>query len=327
MFSGARLRLLAWDADYSGELALEGAEEEVDEGIDLSTEQPAGSWQAIMPLAAPRPASTVFVDGVRRIDVRLVGSRPDRIFHGIFGSYAVGTTILEPGTARFGRRVVRRLVVLGSGESLPHAVHVGPALDFEPLSTPDTEPDAPLRALQRDMRRAEEQLAGNAVTESDALVIVDGPLTFESQHGDRVVGYVKGIHDLHLPGDHLPFLASLPPSSRTPLFALPGRRFARFSWFVRLAEPPAGSADLFGLARLEVVASVGIDAARALADATTALLPLLAPPRGRDPRSPQNLLPIGGLEAHLRQWLGDRRVVRSQIERAVVREAMHAGET
>ncbi len=328
MFAGVRLRLLAWDVEYGTELALDADPAAPDDEVDLGVELPSDSWLPITPAASLRAPRVIFVDGVRRIDVRIVGAWPERIFHGIFGSYAVGTAVLEPGTARFGAHRVVRLVVLGSGESLAEPVTVTPTLVFAPLSTAEHEPVAPLRALQNDMRRAEEELARSAAVEPDHLVVVDGPLTFESPHGSRVVGYVKGIHDLHLPPDRLPFLGSLPARARTPLFALRGsKRFARFSWFLRLAEPPVGNADLFGLARLEVVASVGIDAARSLADATTALLPGLAAPRTRDPRSPQNLLPIGALEGHLRQWLGDRRVVRSQIERAVVKEAMRAEET
>jgi hypothetical protein len=67
--------------------------------------------------------------------------------------------------------------------------------------------------------------------------------------------------------------------------------------------------------------SVGLYAARQYANATAYLLPRFAPGRGRDPRSPQNLLPIGALEAQLRRRLGDVRLVRRHIESLIAREA------
>jgi hypothetical protein len=324
IFAGTRLRLLAWEAEYGPELPLD-APAAAEDDVDLAVEQPADAWRPVVPLPSARPRRTVFVDGVRRIDVRLVGSRAGRSFHGLFGSYAVGTSRLEPGSARLDAHVVARRVVLGSGEALERPVTLAPGLAFEPISTPEEEPDAPLRALQSDMRRAEEELARAATRAGDALVVVDGPLSFEGTPGEGVVGYVKRIHDLYLPSDRRPFLAALPAGARTPLFALThSRRFSRYAWFVRLAPPRVGDADLVGLARLECVASIGVDAARALADAIAALLPQVAPSRGRDPRSPQNLLPISAIETSLRRWLGDPRVVRSQVERAIVRDAMHA---
>jgi len=323
LFCGARLRLLAWDAEYGPEVALDAPVGNGEE-VDLAVEVEPARWQPIQPHDAVRPARVVFVDGVRRIDVRLLGTRGDAVFHGLFGSYAVGTVVLQPGSARLGTHVVGRRVVLGAGEALREPVTIAPALTYEPLSTPEREPDAPLRALQSDMRRVEEAVARDAAAGGDALVVADGPLTFEGTPGERVVGYVKRVHDLHLPHSCLPLLAALPAGARTPLFALRhSKRFARYSWFVRLAAPAPGAASLYGLARLEVVASIGAEAARALADQTAALLPGLAPSPVRDPRSPQNLLPIGGLEAHLRTRLGDRRVVAAAIERAVVKEALH----
>ena len=60
-----------------------------------------------------------------------------------------------------------------------------------------------------------------------------------------------------------------------------------------------------------------------VADATASCLPRLAPSPGRDPRAPQNLLPIGALEGALRRRLGDARLVRRHIEALVAREIVH----
>jgi hypothetical protein len=106
----------------------------------------------------------------------------------------------------------------------------------------------------------------------DTLVIVDGPLTFEEPIRGAAVGYIKRIFKLYLPREHLGLLARLKAGERTPLFALrSSRRFVRFSWFVRLADPHLGDSELAGIARLEVSETVGVEAARRLANATTAL--------------------------------------------------------
>ena len=121
-----------------------------------------------------------------------------------------------------------------------------------------------------------------------------------------------------------PVLFSLAAGARTPLFTLSSRRFARYSWFLRLAAPYAGDSELSGLVRLEVAEGVGLEAARVLADATCVLLPRFAPSRGRDPRAPQNLLPIGALESHLRHRLGDSNLVRRHISACLAKEVTRA---
>jgi hypothetical protein len=57
--------------------------------------------------------------------------------------------------------------------------------------------------------------------------------------------------------------------------------------------------------------------ARQLADETATRLPAFVPSRARDPRAPQNLLPIGALEQHLRHRLGDARLIRRKIAQLI----------
>jgi hypothetical protein len=57
---------------------------------------------------------------------------------------------------------------------------------------------------------------------------------------------------------------------------------------------------------------VGQDDAVALADRVTAQLPRFAG-RPADPRTPQNLAPVGGLETWLRHRMGDARMVRRSL--------------
>ena len=66
--------------------------------------------------------------------------------------------------------------------------------------------------------------------------------------------------------------------------------------------------------RLEAKAARGLAEARALADLSARELPRFASDAMRDPRAPQNLFPIGGLEARLKHLLGDPAVVRRAVE-------------
>jgi hypothetical protein len=54
-----------------------------------------------------------------------------------------------------------------------------------------------------------------------------------------------------------------------------------------------------------------------LADSSTKTLPRLASASYKDPRAPQNLLPIGGLERRLRALLGDARLLHRALRLAV----------
>jgi len=76
--------------------------------------------------------------------------------------------------------------------------------------------------------------------------------------------------------------------------------------------------------RLEVSEGVGIDEAIRLAELTTSVIPRFVPSRTRDPRAPQNLVPIGALEQHLRRGLGDARLIHRRLATLLARELSHA---
>ena len=294
-----------------------------DEAVALDVELAPEKWRPISPIETMAPSQLIFVDGVRRIEARLIIRRRGRLCHGAFGSHAVGAVRVVAGAAACDPPQVGRLLVIGSGELVGTQVPIGQGLIYQPTSTSDTDPDAPLRAIQEAMRVAEERLGRELASTDGALVIADGPLTFAEISRGAVLGYIKRIFKLYLPRDHLDLLAALGAGERTPLFGLRSScRFVRFSWFVRLSDPQLGDSELAGIARLEVSETVGVEAARRLADASTLILPRFVPGRWRDPRSPQNLLPIGALEATLRRHLGDGRLIRRHIETLIAREAL-----
>jgi len=319
-FGALDIRIDPWDVDYGGELQLDSDEAPADD-VTLDVEFASDHWRPLKPQSTGQHR-LVFVDGVRRIEARLVIRRGDRVGHGAFGAFAVGSVIAGNGAAVCGEVLTERVIAIGSGEAIPGPIVVDPALVYRPLSTTDPSPEGPMRKIQEEMRAAEERFARILADQEGTLVVADGPLTFEERVRGGAVGFIKRLFRLYLPPDKLPLLARLSPGARTPVFALRStRRFARFSWFLRLAQPQAADSDLAGIVRLEVSESVGREEAQRLADATAAALPAFAPPRARDPRAPQNLLPIGALESQLRRRLGDARLARRRIESLIAMEA------
>jgi hypothetical protein len=325
MFGDFRVRVDPWDVDYGDQTPLVTSPDQSDEQVDLDVELAADHWAAVKPPEGAGPHLTaVFVDGIRRLELRVTVRQNDRLVHGAFGSFAVGAVVVGTHNASFGPVRIYRKVVLGSGQQLPTPVPVRPELVYVPESTDGEDVDAPLQGIQKWMRQAEARLASE-LSGDGVLTIVDGPLSFEPERQGTALGYIKRIHELYVPAKFISLLATLPAGTRTPMFCIRSKRsgFARYSWFQRLAEPNRGATELHGVVRLEVSSKVGVDVARALANAATNWLPQLAPKPGRDPRSPQNLLPIGALEQQLRKWLGDARLHRRWIETLVAKESLN----
>ncbi|MGO9061418.1 MAG: hypothetical protein ACLQU2_29180 [Candidatus Binataceae bacterium] len=316
-----KVRLDPWDAQYGSEFPLGEPEEQASEEVILDVEVPFDAWSPIAPAGTELPHRLIFVDGVRRLEARILARVPDGIRHGAFGSYAAGSVTVTDDAAEWGEMIIGRVAVLGGGSSLPQPVTVMDGLTYVPLSTESPEPEAPLKAILEQMRLAEERLARELADRNDTLVIADGPLTFADPVKGRVIGYIKRAFRLYLPPEGLQLLSALPAGSRTPIFnLLRSKRFARYSWFVRLTAPRIVEADLSGIVRLETADSVGLKEAQRLANLTAQALHRFVPGRSRDPRSPQNLLPIGALEDHLRRQLGHALLIRRHIESLIAQE-------
>ncbi len=330
-FEGFDLRLDPWSVEYGAELPAasddEGPAVEVDPYIEVAKE----GWGAISPLpstAMPLPAEVAFVDGVRRLELRVVVPRGLHWAHGAFGSWGVGAVIAsgDGGRMTFGEFEVGRCLVVGSGVLPPAPVVLGPGLAWDNHAAEGDEVDVPPKWVHRQMRESEERFARRLAATAPAggrLVVSDGPLSFVERTPAAVLGLVKRLHELYLPEDLLPVLATLTPGQRTPLVGLEGTAFPRYTWFMRLADSGVGEPPLSGLVRVEVAVGLGREAAARLADLSAILLPRYVPARARDPRAPQNLLAIGALESHLRRQLGDQALLRRHLE-TLVRAASRA---
>jgi hypothetical protein len=289
-----RIDVEAWAPEYGAPMqgeTLDRTDAEVDVGVEL----PAAQWRPID--AGRAPVSRVaFVDGVRRIDARVwvtPDGGPTRM--GICASYAAGLVFCDGPSARILKAEVRRgLFTTGGVPNLPsragtyHAVAVA-GDTIEQLS----------QSLQERMTLLEAEVARGH--EGADMLVLDGPLTGKLDL-TGAIGYVKTHRVAYLPGGLDAVIARLDAGQRSPLFLTQGS-WSRFSWYLRLT--PVAGHPWSGVVRCEVSAAMSLDEVKRTADAAAATIPRFASEPHKDPRAPQNLYPIAGLERELRRRTGD----------------------
>ncbi|GAA0381635.1 hypothetical protein Acor_53200 [Acrocarpospora corrugata] len=297
-----------WDPGYAAAVAvealaeLEGSSAE----LDLEVEVPAPEWRPITPPVGTAPPKVLLIaDGVRRIDARVwVHGGPEEMpVAGIAASYAAGIVRCVPGgdtPAALAAVEVRRSL-FSSAPSAPEAVT--PLAVYQAEQSGDGGLDDLSLALQRRLTELEVTLAINYRAESgeDDLLLVDGPLRGRT-HLPSTVGYVKTHHTSYLPKPQAAVVPALVRGQRTPVFRM-GTSWQRHAWYVKL--PVRSQTPWAGIARCEAGADLSVPEVVALANAITLVLPSMAGVDYKDPRAPQNLVPIGGLEKLLRHRLGD----------------------
>ncbi|MFP5308591.1 MAG: DNA double-strand break repair nuclease NurA [Actinomycetes bacterium] len=293
---GSRVVVEPWDPSYGSPVAGSafGPDAEPEGTVDVSREVDPSAWTPRTPGRGPA-TTVVVVDGVRRVDARLWVTDDRGTHAGLAGSCAAGTVVCGPDGARLGTVAVRRLLVAPADVA---PIHVAGA-PYEPHTVPDDDPDGLVAAVQDRMRELEAEVVAD--TTGAELVLVDGPLRGRTAV-ENAVGYVKTHRVAYLPPVVADVVADLSPGQRTPLF-LTRTSWARWSCYVRL--PHADGHPWAGVVRIELPATLDTAAAVERADLVAATLPRLASTPHRDPRAPQNLLPIGGLEQALRRRLGD----------------------
>jgi len=310
-----RLRLDPWPGDYDGALQIE--EFDQTQTAEIDTEVETSVWAGVPPQDRGRPCRIVFIDGVRRIDARVLGeSSSGQPVYGMFGSLAAGAVEVEANRALVKQVAVRRYLILGSNESGDaEAFQIGNVVvTFESYSAVDGAPTAPMLALQNLMRSEEANLA-EQMEGSGACVFADGPLTYFSGLKQQTIGVIKRLYQPYISGPQFGLLSQLQPGERTPVFAIRDGKYDRYAWYLRLARPRPMGYGVAGVVRLEVRSGTGVENAVELANTSAACLPEFASDSTRDPRSPQNLAPIGALEQELRRRLGDAITIRRGIEK------------
>lgn len=305
-----------WDPAYGAAFEadlLDASGAEVREDVEVAR----SDWAPLRPPADPAGV-VLFVDGVRRVEARVWIEDDDGGVHpGMCASFAAGVVRCD-GVAAVGPVIVDRATFTTFGGAGRVATNAG---DFPVRLSSSATPEGLALALQERMGAAEVKAAELACEQGDAeLIVVDGPLRGR-QHLARAVGYVKTHHVTYLPPDLHAIVGRMRAGERSPIFCV-GTSWSRLSWYLRLP----GDESTFawsGVVRCECSADLSLTEAKELADRVSATLPRYASRAHKDPRAPQNLYPIAGLERELRRRLGDAQVLYRAI-RAAARVAVAA---
>lgn len=314
-------RLDPWASDYgsSFELDAEADTEEAGPAADPFVE--TSHWEeGIVAAETARPGRLVFIDGVQRIEAWGRVEHADALIEAALASIAVGASICGDASATVECGLPARVLAVGqSATAEPFAVSAGKlTLAFEPESSQRGGRDGVLDAIRKRRSELERALAESQI-DRDSLVVLDGRLSFDPARATPVVGFAKTIHRFYLPEAQLGLVFRLRAGERTPVFRITYGETARYSWFLRLPNTRPIHHALAGVVRLETP-EIGADAAVGLANLTAYHLPAFASRPEHDPRAPQNLLPVGGLERRLRHELGDPLFIRRAIEDHLTRE-------
>lgn len=298
-----RFTVETWAPEYGAPIDPDMDESTAE--VDVAIEVPADSWRPLES-GAPPADDVVFVDGVRRIDANVwIEEGGDPPVYGVCAAYAAGAVRCD-GEARIVAATVERGLFTAARSAQPIETAHG-TYGVEP--TVGSTPEELWIGIQKRMGLLEGRVS--AGLGEGGLVVVDGPLSHHQQV-DGAVGYVKTQHVHHLPPDLRWILRQIPVGRRTPLFLTGGSRPHR-SWYLRLAST---GGPMSGVVRCEIAATGPVSTAVAVADQVTATLPRFASHEHKDPRAPQNLYPIGGLERELRRRLGDPALMYRALRRA-----------
>ena len=298
-----RFSVETWAPEYGS--PVEAEMDESTTAVDIDAELSAGEWRPL-DAAGPPADDVIFVDGVRRIDANVWiddGSEPPT--YGVCASYAAGAVRCNGAAQIVDAKVDRGLFTAGRNAEAIETRHGR----YEVVATVGSAPEDLWIGIQKRMGVLEGIVS--AGLDGSGLVVVDGPLSHH-QHVKGAIGYVKTQHVHHLPAEVRPILRSLPVGRRTPVFVMGGARQV-YSWYLRLSSV---GGVMSGVVRCEVAAMGTVTDVIGLAGRVTATLPRFASHEHKDPRAPQNLYPIGGLERELRRRLGDQMLMYRALRRA-----------
>lgn len=306
-----RLFVEGWAPEYGASVEpdehLRPAEGAVDVAVEARPWEPVRGADDGIPVVA-------FIDGVRRIDARLVLDTDTGPVPGICGTHAVGAVVWDRAERRSEvvEASVTRVALL-TGGNVPELPRLAHGIEFEAGAVPDDDPADLVRSFHDGMRRSEARLA-DELSRGGYFVVADGPL-YEYTDSDKM-GFVKSHRRSYLPDGHASIIGDLGAGERTPLFTIGEGGYRRYSWYVRLADRGRGH-SWSGIARCEASAVSGLEAVVVTADRSAAVLPLVASEPHIDPRAPQNLVPIAALERDLRHRMGDAGLVLRALRTAL----------
>jgi hypothetical protein len=343
--NGMRFSVDTWDVSYGTPTALDDMRESAAR-VNADIEVPAERWTPISVRdERPLPSAVLFVDGVRRIDARVwiddlpmpasgaagPGTplpRAATASMAVCASYAAGVVCCCGGDGPRQSHPLDLRVRRGLFTTAAHAVDIRTAAATYRAHHTIESSTMPLavtlsNALQHQLgeievvaaaaaRAASPAVAEHAHTarhhEDDDLLVIDGPLRNRA-HLPRTLGMIKTHHAEYLPPALNAVVAALATGERTPVFLM-GTTWERHAWYLRLpCTPDTSGPPWAGIVRCEAATDLSLSELTALANLSQNVLCRYASIAYKDPRAPQNLIPIGGLERLLRHRLGDSRLL------------------
>lgn len=302
-----KISIESWDPSY-GSPGLDTGIEPSEATVDTSVEIAEKNWHPLPGPISVKPAERVlFVDGVRRIEAVVWISDGTISKRGLCASIAAGVVEASSKAEVKSASVRRGLFSAVDGASLETRAGL-----FESIRVAGEELEKLIIGVQQSLGQLEISVAQSLRNDVD-LVVIDGPLTGR-QKVPGAIGYVKSHRVSYLPESLAGIIGDLKPGERTPIF-LSTTSWTRYSWYMRLPGPIAHSWS--GVVRLEAAGELDLAAVRRLADLGAVTLPKYASVPHKDPRAPQNLFPIAGLERELRHRLGDQAFVERALRSAV----------
>lgn len=334
------IRLESWGTDYDTPISLNQEDSLLDDAIDLNVE--CDEWVGRRPSCEPAlPNRILFVDGRRRLDTRFIGQNGNEILYGAFATIAVGAVLVDRATRRsaVSELIVKRAIAIGG---ISHSETIPPTRVPCPLGSgaeiiystyitdAESEPQKPIALVQKAMREEEAKLAVKLAIDPDVLVVRDGPLLHKPYKApESTLGYVKTMGKAYLTGDSAKLLWELQLGERTPIFSIGKQKSPKrhWSWYLRSGQQQIdhkqlGYHDLHGIVRLDLYGEVPLNKATEIADQSTYLIPQYASHPSRDPRAPQNLTPVGGLEKELGRHMGDKGVIERRLRTFLASEGV-----
>lgn len=290
----------SWAPEYG--VPVGDVEDHAAAEVDTDIERPLADWAPIDPSGEPFP-TVAFVDGIRRVDARVWVD--DSVGPGLCASWAAGVVTCGASAEVTEVQVERGLFVPVAGDGGIDTAHGS----YRRCAVKGDQPEDLVASLQRQMRELEAVVAVR--TDAD-LVVLDGPLV-DRRALANAVGFIKTHHAMYGPEEVQATVARLDDGQRTPVFSTKGS-WDRHTWYLRLPGPR--SHPWSGIVRLEAGGGLDDAAVIDLAGRSAATLPRFASSAYREPRAPQNLTPIAGLEQYLRHRLGDRDLLERALRHA-----------
>ena len=290
----------SWDPDYGTVGDASGLEASADV-VDFTVEFDASAW-APVDGKGDTPPTVFFVDGVRRIDARIWVRDGAQSLGGSCATVAAGVVACSQGQARVvDARVIRGVFTPPIADARSIATAHG---TYEHFEVRTGSPEDLYLGIHDMMTKLESDTVPQ--TADGDLIVFDGPL--RGRDHPQAIGLIKTQHVQYLPIELQEVVVQLNAGQRTPLFTIGASRFARYSWYVRL--PAAHTHGWAGIVRCELSAShhTSVSAATLASMSATMLCRFASEPH-KEPRAPQNLYPIKGLEEVLRRRLGDQRLL------------------